>query len=228
MLPNLSTPEFTTTVPSTGKEIKFRPFLVKEEKILLFASESGDNADIISATKKIFENCILSDLEFSELSFFDFEYLFLMLRAKSVGETIDLKLKHNKNGCEHINEITINIEDIKVETIPGHSDKFMLNDKYGVKMKYPTIEKSTDYNEVNTFDIIRDSIDYVYDNETVYDDFTKDEAEAFLESLSKTQFEKIGNFFTTMPKLRHEIKYTCPACNEDEVLLLEGLSSFFT
>ena len=229
MLPSLSTPEFTAKVPSTDEEIRFRPFLVKEEKILFFALESGQTSDIVNAVKKIFENCILSDFDFSKLAFFDFEYLFLMLRAKSVGETIELKMKHGKDDCEYINEFSINIEDIKVHFTDGHTDKIMLNDDIGVKMKYPTIEGMASYkDQLDTFSIIRDSIEYVYDQETVYDDFTKDDAEKFLDSLSKTQFEKIAEFFNTMPKLRHEVKYKCKGCKKNETLLLEGLQSFFT
>ena len=227
MLPSLSAPEFTTTIPSSGKKIKFRPFLVKEEKILYFALESGETEDMVSAIKNIFENCILSEFDVNNLAYFDFEYLFLMLRAKSVGETIDLKLKHDKDGCEHVNDISINIEDIKVHKEPNHTDKIMLNDDIGVKMKYPTIESLGVLNDENTFDIIRDSIEYVYDQENVYDDFSKQDADNFLESLSKNQFELISEFFATMPKLRHEVKYKCKACKKTETVVLEGLQSFF-
>jgi hypothetical protein len=229
MLPSLQTPEFTTTVPSSGKEVKFRPFLVKEEKILYFALESGETGDIVSAIQKIFTNCILSDFKVDDMAYFDFEYLFLMLRAKSVGESIELKLRHDVEDCGQVNDISINIEDIKVVTVPNHTDKIMLNDDIGVKMKYPTIENlSLVQQDQNTFDIIRDSIEYVYDQETVYDDFTKDEADNFLESLSKSQFELISEFFATMPKLRHEVKYKCKKCKKTETVLLEGLQSFFT
>ena len=184
---------------------------------------------LIKAIKTIFENCILSDFSFNDLAFFDFEYLFLMLRAKSVGETIVLKLKHDVENCGHINDISINIEDISVEHTKGHTDKFMISDTIGLKMKYPTIETMGQYDRgESSFDVIRDSLDYVYDEDTVYDDFSKEDANKFLDSLTKTQFEKISDFFTTMPKLRHKVKYKCKKCKKEDTVLLEGLQSFFT
>ena len=230
MLPSIATPEFETTIPSSGQKIKFRPFLVKEEKILYFALESGEQNEMISAIKKIFENCILSEFNFDKLSYFDFEYIFLMLRAKSVGESIELSLTHNVENCGHVNSLAINIEDIKMQTNENHNDKFMLNDDIGIKMKYPTIDTMGMIQDQssNSFDLVRNSIDFVYDNENVYDEFSDEEADAFLESLSKTQFEKITQFFETMPKLRHEVKYKCGKCNKEETVLLEGLQSFFT
>jgi len=228
MLPSIATPEFETTIPSSGQKIKFRPFLVKEEKILYFALESGEQNEMISAIKKIFENCILSEFNFDKLSYFDFEYIFLMLRAKSVGESIELNIRHDKEGCDHVNKLMIQIDDIKVQIPKGHESQFMLNDKIGVKIKYPTIDSISKIGDQDSFSLIRDSIEYVYDKDNVYDDFTEEDMENFLDSLGKQHFEKIMNFFNTMPKLKHEVKYKCAKCGEKETPVLEGLQSFFT
>lgn len=227
-LPVVSTPEFETEIPSSKKKIKFRPFLVKEEKLLYFALESKETNDIINSIKKIFENCILTDFKFDELAFFDFEYLFLMLRAKSVGESIELNLKHDIEGCGNINKVTVDIDDIKVQVNEEHSDKFMLDDNIGVKMRYPTIESISKLGEQDSFSLIRDSIEFVYDQENVYDEFSKEEMESFLDSLGKAHFEKIMEFFSTMPKLKHEVTYICKKCGAKETVVLEGLQSFFT
>ena len=227
-LPLLSTPEYDIEVPSTKETITIRPFLVKEEKILLTALEGGDEKEIVKSIKQVMKNCILSDVEIDNLSFFDFEYIFLMMRSKSVGDVIELNLEHH---CGQMNKVSIDINSIQVQFSEDHSDTIKLNDDIGIKMKYPTISNTdmfTDTNDVNkVFEIMETSIEYVYDSETVYDEFTKEELKSFLESMDKDQLEKIMNFFNTMPSLEHEIEYTCTNCGEVQKYILRGISDFF-
>ena len=227
-LPLLSTPEYDIEVPSTKETITIRPFLVKEEKILLTALEGGDEKEIVKSIKQVMKNCILSDVEIDNLSFFDFEYIFLMMRSKSVGDVIELNLEHH---CGETNKVSIDINSIQVQFSEDHSDTIKLNDDIGIKMKYPTISNTdmfTDTNDVNkVFEIMETSIDYVYDSETVYDEFTKEELKSFLESMDKDQLEKIMDFFNTMPSLEHEIEYTCTNCGEVQKYILRGISDFF-
>ena len=227
-LPLLSTPEYDIEVPSTKETITIRPFLVKEEKILLTALEGGDEKEIVKSIKQVMKNCILSDVEIDNLSFFDFEYIFLMMRSKSVGDVIELNLEHH---CGETNKVSIDINSIQVQFSEDHSDTIKLNDDIGIKMKYPTISNTdmfTDTNDVNkVFEIMETSIDYVYDSETVYDEFTKEELKSFLESMDKDQLEKIMDFFSTMPSLEHEIEYTCTNCGEVQKYILRGISDFF-
>ena len=227
-LPLLSTPEYDIEVPSTKETITIRPFLVKEEKILLTALEGGDEKEIVKSIKQVMKNCILSDVEIDNLSFFDFEYIFLMMRSKSVGDVIELNLEHH---CGETNKVSIDINSIQVQFSEDHSDTIKLNDDIGIKMKYPTISNTdmfTDTNDVNkVFEIMETSIDYVYDSETVYDEFTKEELKSFLESMDKDQLEKIMNFFNTMPSLEHKIEYTCTNCGEVQKYILRGISDFF-
>ncbi len=227
-LPLLSTPEYDIEVPSTKETITIRPFLVKEEKILLTALEGGDEKEIVKSIKQVMKNCILSDVEIDNLSFFDFEYIFLMMRSKSVGDVIELNLEHH---CGQMNKVSIDINSIQVQFSEDHSDTIKLNDDISIKMKYPTISNTdmfTDTNDVNkVFEIMETSIDYVYDSETVYDEFTKEELKSFLESMDKDQLEKIMNFFNTMPSLEHEIEYTCTNCGEVQKYILRGISDFF-
>ena len=227
-LPLLSTPEYDIEVPSTKETITIRPFLVKEEKILLTALEGGDEKEIVKSIKQVMKNCILSDVEIDNLSFFDFEYIFLMMRSKSVGDVIELNLEHH---CGQMNKVSIDINSIQVQFSEDHSDTIKLNDDISIKMKYPTISNTdmfTDTNDVNkVFEIMETSIDYVYDSETVYDEFTKEELKSFLESMDKDQLEKLMNFFNTMPSLEHEIEYTCTNCGEVQKYILRGISDFF-
>lgn len=227
-LPLLSTPEYDIEVPSTKETITIRPFLVKEEKILLTALEGGDEKEIVKSIKQVMKNCILSDVEIDNLSFFDFEYIFLMMRSKSVGDVIELNLEHH---CGQMNKVSIDINSIQVQFSEDHSDTIKLNDDISIKMKYPTISNTdmfTDTNDVNkVFEIMETSVDYVYDSETVYDEFTKEELKSFLESMDKDQLEKIMDFFNTMPSLEHKIEYTCTNCGEVQKYILRGISDFF-
>ena len=233
-LPQIATPEFETVVPSTKEKIKFRPFLVKEEKILYMALEGGEQKDMYDAVTKILKNCILSDCNINKLSSFDVEYLFLQLRGKSVGEVITLKVRHPQedSDCDHAEEIEIDIDSIKMKEDPRHNKVVKLDENLGIQFRYPTmsdvIKVGEGKNELtNTFDLIASCVDNVFDEDNVYDDFTKDEIQSFIENLSKKQFEKASVFFESMPKLQHDIEWTCSKCGKKEKITLEGLQSFF-
>lgn len=231
-LPSLSAPEFITAVPSTGEEIKYRPFLVKEEKILLMALEGNDQNEITNAIMKILGNCILSDLNLKKLATFDIEYLFLKLRGKSVGEVIELKIAHSNpdNPCTHRTEVEVNIDQIKVVG-DKPSDKVQLDENIGVKLRFAGMDDITTVDtdsSADLFKMIAGCVDYVYDQENVYGEFSAKEMEAWLEQLSSEQFAKITAFFNDAPKLQHTVKWKCPECGEEDEVVLEGLAAFFT
>ncbi len=232
-LPQLVSPEFTTEIPSTKQKIKFRPFLVKEEKILLMASEGNDPAEMQRAVKSILSNCILTKINVSNLATFDLEYLFLKLRGKSVGEEIELLMKHSsKSECKHQTTVKMNLDDIKI--VGKVSDgKIMLDDKIGVKLKYPTFDEvaKMSENQSNTEIIYKTMamlIEYVYTEEEVYNDFTDEEMEEWITKLNQKQFAKITDFLANMPKLSQKVEWTCSKCGEKDTVVLEGLQAFFT
>jgi hypothetical protein len=231
-LPIIVAPEYTTNLPSNGLEVKYRPFLVKEEKLLLFAAESGEKEDMINSVCQMMSNCVISpELDPYTLPYFDFEYLFLHIRSKSVGETAEFQIKHDKEECEHMNTVTVRLDEIINKTDDDHTDKIDLTEEISVKMKYPTINSVKDMMNIsadNILNIFADSIEYAYDKETVYDEFTGQESVEFLESLSKEQFDKITNFFNTMPVSRLEVKYKCEKCEENVETLISGFEDFFT
>ena len=245
-LPKIETPQYSLILPSSGKEVKYRPFLVKEEKILLIAMESDDEKQIMDATKNVIKNCVFGDIDIESMPTFDMEYIFLWLRGRSKGEKIELK--YNCPKCENVIPLEFNIEDIEVKKDITHSNKIELQEGLGVVMKYPNMAMQTkidslaDATQVNKlFKTVLICIDYIYDNETTYPaiDHTEKEIEDFLGSLNDTQFQEIGKFFETMPKLKHEIQLHCKnkikgegskkekVCGYKEDLLLEGLQSFF-
>lgn len=229
-LPSLSTPEFQTVIPSTGETISYRPFLVKEEKILLMAMEGNDQKEIEIAIKKILSNCILQDIDVNKLAMFDMEYLFLQLRGKSVGEVIDLSVTHLDSECKHRTDIKVNIDNIKIQNL-DQEKKVMLTDDVGVMMKYPTMQEAMGVSGENTeavFEILSKSVDYVFDAENVYSDFTEAEIVEWINGLNQTQFQKILAFFESMPKLSHEVSWKCKECKEEDTITLEGIQSFFT
>ena len=246
-LPTIAVPEYTLTIPSSGKEVKYRPFLVKEEKILLLAMESEKTEEIITATKTIIENCVYGDINVEEMPTFDIEYIFLQLRAKAKGEVLDLKYKCPK--CELEIPININIDDIKVITNDKeHTKDIKLTEELGVMMKYPNLSLQTkiagaakDKPEIEgLFETMTACIDYIYDKETTYPskDHTDKEMTDFLESLTDTQFQKMSKFFETSPVLKHHVELHCKnkvkgkgkekkECGYKEKITLEGLNSFF-
>ena len=235
-LPILNTPEFEATIPSTKQKIFFRPFLVKEEKLLFMALQGGESSEIYNAVRNILEACIIKgDVDVESLATFDVEYLFLKLRGKSVGEEIELNLRHRgDNECKHVHKYALNVDLIEVEFAEDHSNKIMLTDTVGIKFKYPsfsTISKMQNF-DANNMDsllsLIAGSVDCIFDADQVYDQNSEQELVGFLESLNQSQFAKITHFFNTLPKLSHTIEWECPACGAKEKVVLEGLDSFFT
>jgi hypothetical protein len=229
-LPSISLPTFKAVIPSTGKEISYRPFLVKEEKILLMALEGKDKKEIRIAIEEILKSCILDEVEVGKLPTFDIEYLFLMLRAKSVGEVVTFKLGHGEGSeCKHKTEIAVDLNEIEVQGKISDG-KIMITDKIGVVMHYPTISitELIDGGVTHTFNIIADCIDVVFDENEVYEDFTTDEIIDWLGNLDKHQFSKITDFFADIPKLKHKIEWICEKCGEKDSVEIEGLYNFFT
>ena len=231
-LPALSSPEFITEIPSTKQKIKFRPFLVREEKILYMALEGKDNTEILNAVITVLSNCILTpNIDIGKLATFDIEYLFLQLRGKSVGESIEIVLRHTDSECKESVNVAVNLDDIKVQGEISDG-KMMLTDDVGIKLKYPHAGEIIKIERVaegqNVFDSIAYLVDYIYDKETVYNDYSIEEISEWLEQLNQEQFNKIISFMNNMPKLSHTIEWTCNACGEKETIVLEGLQSFFT
>jgi hypothetical protein len=239
-LPKPDLPYYNTTVPSTGAEIKFRPFLVKEEKILLLALESGDESEILNATVQIIQNCVEESAEVNKLTSYDVEWLFLKIRQKSIGETTSLRFRH-KNGknrkgesCKHIQEVTVELDDVEVAGDPKPVD-IKLTDKMGMKMRYPTFkeakvlgEKDGDMIEKIIY-TVASCIELIWDDDQMYyaKDSTVDERIDFLESLNKEQFKDVEKFFRNIPRLYKNVEYKCDKCGEVTRYELEGLNSFF-
>ena len=237
-LPKLNVPVYETILPSTEKVIKYRPFLVKEEKILLTALEDETGNSMTNAVKQIIGNCIQTKLDIDNLPTFDIEYLFLRLRSKSVSEIVTIGLKpypcseNEGNLCEKTTEVKINLEEITVVKDEKHTNKIMLDDKVGVVMNYPnssSLENTEGDNFTIGMNLIKSSIKMIFTTEETYekDSFTDEDLDEFIDSLNSSQFQKIREFFDTMPKLSHTVEYTCSTCGEEKKTTLEGLNSFF-
>jgi len=237
-LPKINTPTYDLTLPSTGKKIKYRPFLVREEKILIMALETEDTQQISNAVVQILDECILTKgVNVTKLATFDIEYLFLNVRSKSVGETVEVNIvcpDDNKTSVQ----MEINIDSIKVQKTKGHKNIVKLDDQYSMKLKYPSLNEFIDSNfesseesDVNkSLNMITSCIEMVYDQEESWNasDSTKQELEEFIEQLNSKQFKSIEKFFETMPKLSHKVKVTNPTTEVESEVVLEGLASFFT
>ena len=235
----MSTPTYNMVVPSTGATVKYRPFLVKEEKALLLAQQSEDPHVMIDTLKNVIKSCVQDPIDTNKLATFDLEYMFLQIRGKSVGETIDLvfacDVDHGEENEKAKCPVRIDISEIKVEKTPEHTNKIELFGDVGVVMKYPTVEilnklegmREDDYEKI--FEIMALSIDYIFDGEQVYHakEQSKDELSQFVNNLTSEQFMKLQKFFETMPKLRKDIEYTCPICGKQHHKVLEGIQSFF-
>lgn len=235
-LPIPSFPVFETELPSTGKKIKYRPFLVREEKVLLLAMEGEDEEEIKTAVKNILKSCILSKIKIEDLATFDLEYLFLRIRAASAGEDISMRVTCLDDN-ETVVNVTINLLDVKVHKPEGHTNKIMLDDSLGMVLKYPSVnefiniallEKSLDTTD-EVMGLLADCVDQIFNDEDVWDaeSTSKEEIINFIESLTQQQYEKIQNFFDTMPILRHEFKVINPNTGIESTYTLEGLQSFF-
>ena len=231
-LPTMNIPTYELEVPSTKEKLAYRPFLVKEEKILLMAMEEEKESQLNRALKQVVNNCTFEKIKVDKLPLFDLEYIFLRIRAKSVGEVAKLKLLCEDDG-ETYADVEIDLEEIEVEFQEGHTTKIELTEDVGIIMSYPTFE-FLDLNiadaDVNTlFNLIGNSIHQIYEGEQVHEraDFNKKELKTFLESLTSEQFKKVQNFFETMPRLRHTIEIENPKTKVMNSVTLEGLQAFF-
>jgi len=236
-LPKISTPTYELELPSTGEPIKYRPFLVREEKLLVLALESENTKDITTAIKTVIKNCIQSKgIKVETLPTFDIEYLFLNIRGKSVGEEIEVNLICPDDGDTTV-LTKIAIDEIKVQKNEEHTNKIKIDDTLMMEMKYPSLDQfiksnfdfSAGNNMEQSFDLIVSCIDKIYNQEEVWSasDVTKKELVDFLDQMNSNQFKQIEKFFETMPKLRHEVKLTNPNTKVESTVVLEGLSSFF-
>ena len=234
-LPKLDLPIYELVLPSTKKKIKYRPFLVKEEKVLLIALESNDVKNIREAVVQLLKNCIQSRLKVENLSIFDLEYIFLNIRAVSVGEEVQMKIT-----CSDDNETEVgynlNLQDVTVNFPEGHSNKIMLTDTTGVIMKYPSFDRFVDANfagkgvtQENVLNIIAESIDQIFQGEEVFDQSTTSKKEflQFVESLTNEQMTKVQAFFETSPRLQHVFKVKNPETGVESEYTISGLSNFF-
>ena len=236
-LPKISTPSYELVVPSTKKKIKFRPFLVKEEKILILAMESQDNKQIANAVKDVISHCILTKgVKVENLATFDIEYLFLNIRGKSVGEEVEVTITCPDDGETTIPAV-INLDEIQVITDKDHKQDIKLDDQYTLRMKYPSMEEfiktnfavSGELKVDDTFKLIASCVDQVFseDESWAASDCTKKELSQFIDSLNSKQFKDVERFFETMPKLSHTIKVTNPKTEVESEVVMEGLQSFF-
>ena len=234
-LPKIGYPTYELDLPSTGKTIKYRPFLVKEEKVLLLALESKDEKQVIGAVKDLLKNCVISRIKVDQLPSFDLEYLFLKIRAASIGEMINMTvtcLDDNETQAE----AQININEVEVLKPEGHDKKIMFDGTTGIVMKYPSMQQfvereflQKDLKTEEVYDFIADSIDQIFDDEEVYDSSTttKKEFRTFVDSLTTKQFEKVQKFYETSPKLSHKFTVINPNTGKDSEYTIEGLQSFF-
>ena len=234
-LPKLTTPTYELEIPSTDAKIKYRPFLVKEEKILMMAMESKKNPDIVQAVKDIVSECTFNKVNMSDLPMFDVEYIFLQIRSKSVGEVSKLKLLCPDDGVTYA-DIELDLNEVKVQVGDDHTNKIALDNGMGMIMKYPTITSFSnsgiqDINAGNMLEVISGCILQIYeeDGKKVYDpkDQTQKELTEFIEQLNTKQFKTVQNFFDTMPKLKHEITLKNPKTKKESKITLTGLNDFF-
>ena len=240
-LPKINTPTYELTLPSNRKKVKYRPFLVREEKILVLALESEDQKQITDAIIQIIGDCLITkNIDVTKLPTFDIEYLFLNVRSKSVGETVEVNVTCPDDGKTKV-ETSINIDDIKVVKDKNHKLIVQLDDKYSMKLKYPSLDQFIE----NNFDfemaapnesvsaamsMLSSCIDMIYDDEESWDasESTKEELDEFIDQLNTKQFQQVEEFFRTMPKLSHTLKVTNPQTGVESEVILEGLASFFS
>lgn len=229
-LPILETPTYELTLPSSGKKIVYRPFLVKEFKVLLTTLES-DESEVTRVLTDLIDNCTFKKLNVAELAHFDIEYIFINLRAKSIGEMTELVYSCE---CEHQNNISMNLLDVKIiKSDENFSNKIMIDDNVGVIMRYPRFNEMIEiYDNLKSekiIELVATCIDKIFTKEEMFEskDSSKEELLAFVESFSKDQFDKLEKFFITMPKIIHEMKHTCENCSKENDIMLEGLQNFF-
>ena len=232
-LPKLVSSKYTLTVPSTGEVVEYRPYLVKEEKVLMTAFESKDKSQMIAALRDTIAGCTEGKVNIDTLAIFDFEYIFLKLRSKSVGETSKIGVKCT--ACDTRNEVEVNLEEVNVSKAQKKNNKVELTDEVGIMLRYPTVKglyKQLTHAKTEadqSMATIVSAIESIYDAENVYasENETEKSLMDFLDSLTADQFKKISAFFTDMPKLKHDVKFDCIKCSEKNSITLEGLENFF-
>jgi hypothetical protein len=229
-LPKIKHPTYKATIPSTKKEVTLRPFTVQEEKILLMAKSTEKTADIVSAVKQIIQNCVQESIDIEKLATFDIEYLFIRLRAKSVGEIVDLE--YTDPDTKEVIRFKLNLDDVQVKFNDGHTNKIKIMDDVGIAMRYPTLEELKSIEEggdeektVTT--VLKRCIDKIYDKDNVYTDYTDQELDEFINSLPLESMTSIKEFFDTMPSLEHTVELKNKA-GETKKIVLKGINSFFT
>jgi hypothetical protein len=243
-LPKIDVPVYETTLISSGKKVKFRPFLVKEQKLFMMATESNDIKESVNVIKQVLNNCILTDIDVNSLPTFDIEHLFMQLRARSVGELINLRYNCNNvltdeagktKQCGGLVKFDLNVLDIKPTIVKEHSTKIEITPKLGIVMKYPSFDNMTlddgdgTSQMEKTIEMITGCIDYIYDEDQIYysKDSSKEELTEFVENLQQEDVEKIQKFFSTMPKMVKDLEFKCPKCGYEEKIKVEGIQNFF-
>lgn len=242
MLPRIDVPVYEVKLISNGKTVKIRPFLVKEQKLFLMASESEDPKETINVIRQVLKNCILDDINVNDLPTFDLEYLFFNLRARSVDEVVDLKYKCNntikgedgeEKKCNGTVEYKLNLLEVQPSVNPEHSNKIKITDNLGIALKYPTFDLVEKYESLSENDmmleVLMDCIDYIYDADNMYyaKDSSREELQEFVDSLQQKNLEDIKKFFDTMPELKKDLHFKCPKCGYEEDIQVKGLQNFF-
>jgi hypothetical protein len=238
-LPIMSTPTYNLVVPSTGVSVKYRPFLVKEEKALLIAQQSEDVTIMVDSLKSVIKSCLIDKVDVDKLATFDLEYIFTQIRAKSVGEVIDLLFPcdndHGEDNDKARVKISIDLTKLEVVKVPSHTNKIELFGDVGVVLKYPTLDIMKQLENLNgndldaVFSVVAESIDYIYQGDEIFygKEQKKEELIQFLNNLTSEQFVKVQEFFSTMPRISKEVEYGCPVCGKQHKKVLEGMQSFF-
>ena len=242
MLPKLDIPIYEVKLISSGKTVRVRPFLVKEQKLFLIASESDDQKETVNVIRQVLKNCILDEVDVDNLPTFDLEFLFMNLRARSVEEVVDLRYKCNntlkdENGedkkCSGSVEFKLNLLEVEPTVNPNHTNKIQLTDNLGVVLKYPTFEMIQKYETMSENDVMLnvliDCIDYIFDADNVYyaKDTPKEELVDFVDNLQQAHLEKIKVFFDTMPEIKKDVHFACPKCGYEEDIEIKGMQNFF-
>lgn len=241
-LPKLDVPTYEVNLISTGKPVRFRPFLVKEQKLFLMASESEDPNEVIKTIRQVLKNCILDEVDIDSLPTFDLEYLFMNLRARSVEEVVDLRYRcnnmvHDENGeekrCGGEFEFSLNLLEIQPTKNPRHTNRINITENLGVCFRYPTFEMVQKYENLSEnevmLNVLVDCIDYIYDKENLYyaKDSTREELQDFIENLQQKDVEKFEVFFETIPEIKKNVDFKCGKCGYEETITLKGIQNFF-